>query len=194
MMLEENNCIIHQSSDKAATFNRVSASGRFSEVLECCCSVFAGRPPKWVDIKSKLSHLGYKEVGESSSALSVEDVSDTPEAILNSGFIAFQVEFAETKAPQVRCTWTAFFKSDQASLYIAAPSTMSASSRQSLVSLLELAASLNCATAWVYIDRQRPDFMSIVLAFNHLGFQLFCETVKNARGNKMFALLRCDIE
>ncbi len=192
-MLEENNCIIHQSSDKAATFNRLSASGRVSEVLTCSCSDSAVRPP-WVDAKSKICQLGYKEVGESSSALAAADVSDTPESILDSGFIAFQVEFAETKAPQVRCTWTAFFKSDQASLYIAAPSTMSASSKQSLVSLLELAASLNCATAWVYIERQRPDFMSIVLAFKHLGFQLFCETVKNTRGNKMFALLRCDIE
>lgn len=119
---------------------------------------------------------------------------EAPEAILDSGFIAFQVESIETKAPHARCNWTAFFKGDQEQFYIAAPSAVSASSKQSLVSLLEVAESLNCTTAWMYIDRQRPDFMSIVLAFKYLGFQLSCETVKDTRGNKMFALLRYDLE
>ena len=131
-------------------------------------------------------------MGENSSPLAVEDVRDAPEAILDSGFIAFQVESIETKAPHGR--WTAFFKSDQAQFYIAAPSAMSASSKQSLVSLLEVAESLNCTTAWMYIDRQRPDFMSIVLDFKYLGFQLSCETVKDARGKKMFAMLRYNLE
>ena len=126
-------------------------------------------------------------------------VRDAPEAILDSGFIAFQVESIETdkaKAPQARleCNWTAFCKSDQAQFYIAAPSAISASSKQSLVSLLEVAESLNCTTAWMYVDRQRPDFMSIVLTFKYLGFQLSRETVKDTRGNKMFALLRYDLE
>jgi hypothetical protein len=124
-------------------------------------------------------------------------VRDAPGAILDSGYIAFQVESIETKsAPHERleCNWTAFFKSEQAQFYIAAPSAISASSKQSLVSLLEVAESLSCTTAWMYIDRQRPDFMSIVMTFKYLGFQLSRETVKDARGNKMFALLRYDLE
>jgi hypothetical protein len=48
MMLEEHNIITSNSSNKAATFNKVTASGRVSEVLACSCSVFAGRPPSWV--------------------------------------------------------------------------------------------------------------------------------------------------
>lgn len=49
MMLEENNSIIHQSSNKAATFSKVSASGRVTRVLACsCCSVYADWPPPWV--------------------------------------------------------------------------------------------------------------------------------------------------
>lgn len=124
-------------------------------------------------------------------------VCDAPGAIVDSGYIAFQVESIETKsAPQERleCNWTAFFKSDQAQFYIAAPSAISASSKQSLVSLLEVAESLSCTTAWMYVDRQRPDFMAIVMTFKYLGFQLSRETVKDARGNKMFALLRYDLE
>lgn len=48
MMLENNNSIIHSSNNQAATFNKVSASGRVSEVLACSCSTYAGRPPSWV--------------------------------------------------------------------------------------------------------------------------------------------------
>jgi len=121
-------------------------------------------------------------------------VSDAPEAILDSGFVAFQVESIDAKAPHARCNWTVFFKSDQAQFYVAAPSAMSASSKQSFVSLLEVAESLNATTAWMYIDRQHPDFMSIVLAFKYLGFQLSREALKDTRGNKMFALLRYDLE
>lgn len=149
------------------------------------------------DVSSKLSCLGYNEVGESSNALAYDVVRDAPEAILDSGFIAFQVESIETKAaPHTRleCNWTAFFKSDQAQFYIAAPPAISASSKQSLVSLLEVAESLSCTTAWMYVDRARPDFMSVVLTFKYLGFQLSRETVKDQKGNKMFALLRYDLE
>merc|ERR1712100_491681 len=89
------------------------------------------------DVSSKLSHLGYKEVGENGSALAHDVVCDAPGAIVDSGYIAFQVESIETKsAPQERleCNWTAFFRSDQAQFYIAAPFAISASSKQSLVS------------------------------------------------------------
>ena len=48
MMLEDSNYIINTSSNNAATFNKVSASGRVSEVLACSCSTYAGRPPSWV--------------------------------------------------------------------------------------------------------------------------------------------------
>ena len=48
MMLEESNYIINNSNNTAATFNKVSASGRVSEVLACSCSTYAGRPPSWV--------------------------------------------------------------------------------------------------------------------------------------------------
>lgn len=135
-------------------------------------------------------------MGEDSSALAYDAVRDAPEAILDSGFIAFHVESIEIKsAPHtVESNWTAFFKSDQSQFYIAGPSAISSSSRQSLVSLLELAESLNCTTAWMYVDRTRPDFMSVVTTFKYLGFQLSQETVKNSRCNKMFALLRYDLE
>ena len=47
MMLEDINSINH-SCKKATTFNKLSASGRVSEVLACCSSTYAGRPPSWV--------------------------------------------------------------------------------------------------------------------------------------------------
>ena len=124
-------------------------------------------------------------------------MSDAPEAILDSGFVAFRVESTETKTAsqdRVECSWTAFFKADQAQFYISAPGEISVPSKQSLVSLLEVAESLSCTTAWMYVDRQRPDFMSIIMTFKYLGFQLSRETVKDTRGNKMFALLRYDLQ
>jgi len=47
MMIEES-VIFNNTNQKAATFNKVSASGRVSEVLACSCSTYAGRPPSWV--------------------------------------------------------------------------------------------------------------------------------------------------
>lgn len=46
MMLDEISSI--NSSNYSMTFNKVSASGRVSEVLACSCSTYAGRPPSWV--------------------------------------------------------------------------------------------------------------------------------------------------
>jgi len=63
-----------------------------------------------------------------------------------------------------------------------------------LVSLLEIAESLGCSTAWMYVDRQRPDFISIVSAFKYLGFQLSQSVFKDKAANKVYALLRYELE
>jgi len=119
-----------------------------------------------------------------------------PEALLDSSFISFQVESVEKKSSQdtVLANWSAHYSCEKSQFYIAAPSTISSSSKQSLVSLLEVAESLECTTVWMYVDRQRPDFMPVVSTFKYLGFQLSQSTVKDNRSNKAYALLRYELD
>uniref|UniRef100_A0A7S0YXH3 Ornithine decarboxylase antizyme n=1 Tax=Hemiselmis tepida TaxID=464990 RepID=A0A7S0YXH3_9CRYP len=90
--------------------------------------------------------------------------------------------------------WCAFLTQDGGSFYIRAPNTTSPSGKQSLLSLLEIAESLGCATAWMLVDRQRADFVSVVSAFKFLGFQLSQGVFKDAGANKIHALLRYELE
>lgn len=119
-----------------------------------------------------------------------------PEAIVDGGSVTkFQIETVELKSQQkVLAHWNAFFNQEQAQFYIAAPTAISASGKQSLVSLLELAEALGCTTAWMYVDRQRSDFVSVVSTFKYLGFQLSQSTVKDPKANKMYALLRYELD
>jgi hypothetical protein len=140
-----------------------------------------------------VSRLGYKEVGDDSGVL--QETADVPEAIVEGGCTKFQIETMELRGQQRMLTsWNAFFLHDQGQFYISAPTTVSASSKQSLVSLLELAECLNCSCAWLYIDRQHADFMAVVSMFKYLGFQLSQSTVKDSKANKMYALLRYELD
>uniref|UniRef100_A0A6U4VI81 Ornithine decarboxylase antizyme n=1 Tax=Hemiselmis andersenii TaxID=464988 RepID=A0A6U4VI81_HEMAN len=90
--------------------------------------------------------------------------------------------------------WSAFLTSDGGSFYIRAPNTTSPTGKQSLLSLLEIAESLGCTTAWMLVDRQRFDFVSVVSAFKFLGFQLSQSVFKDTGSNKIHALLRYELE
>jgi len=90
--------------------------------------------------------------------------------------------------------WSAFLTSDGGSFYIRAPSVTSPTGKQSLLSLLEIAETLGCTTAWMLVDRQRSDFVQVVSAFKFLGFQLSQSVYKNAGTNKIHALLRYELE
>lgn len=116
-----------------------------------------------------------------------------PEAIAGDGCTAFHVNATEISSGSA-AKWSAFLTNDGRQFYIAAPSSISSSSKQSLVSLLEIAESLGCSTAWMYVDRQRPDFMSVVSAFKFLGFQLSQNVFKDKSANKVYALLRYELE
>jgi hypothetical protein len=95
---------------------------------------------------------------------------------------------------RVLSKWTAFFVPDRYQFYIAAPATICNSSKTALVSLLEVAEAVECTTAWMFVDRKRPDFMSVVSTFKYLGFQLAETVIKDKRENRMYALLRYELE
>lgn len=144
------------------------------------------------DIDQRLKDIGYR-VGENNEAILPDAV--VPEAIMDSDCTVFHVESVEMKSQQrVLAEWNAFYKPEEGQFYIAAPVAISASGKQSLVSLLELAESLECTTAWMYVDRQRPDFVAVVSTFKYLGFQLSQTTVKDPKANKMYALLRYELD
>mmetsp|Transcript_18169 Transcript_18169/g.43827 ORF Transcript_18169/g.43827 Transcript_18169/m.43827 type:complete len:115 (+) Transcript_18169:285-629(+) len=110
-------------------------------------------------------------------------------------YIEFQVECTEAiEHGRLLSKWSAFFVPDRAQFYIAAPTTICSSSKSSLVSLLEVAEAVECTTAWMYVDRKRPDFIAVVSTFKYLGFQLAETTIKDKRENRMFALLRYELE
>jgi len=83
---------------------------------------------------------------------------------------------------------------DGCHFYISAPSAVSSSSKQSLVSLLEIAESFGCSTAWMFVDRSRPDFVTVCAAFKYLVFQLSQNVFKDTSANKIYALLRYELE
>jgi len=144
------------------------------------------------DIDQRLKDIGYR-VDENNEAI-LPDAA-VPEAIMDSECTLFHVESVEMKSHQrVLAQWNAFYKPEEGQFYIAAPAAISASGKQSLVSLLELAESLECTTAWMYVDRQRPDFVAVVSTFKYLGFQLSQTTVKDPKANKMYALLRYELD
>lgn len=90
--------------------------------------------------------------------------------------------------------WSAFLTSDGGSFFIRAPNVTSPTGKQSLLSLLEIAEQLGCATAWMLVDRQRSDFVAVVSAFKYLGFQLSQGVFKDSGANKIHALLRYELE
>lgn len=155
--------------------------------------------PRWpddhhrgFDIDQRLKEIGYR-VEENNEAI-LPDAA-VPDAIMDPNCTVFHVESVEMKSHQrVHAEWSAFYKPEEGQFYIAAPVAISASGKQSLVSLLELAESLECTTAWMYVDRQRPDFVSVVSTFKYLGFQLSQQTVKDPKANKMYALLRYELD
>jgi hypothetical protein len=146
------------------------------------------------DVSSKLSDLGYKEVGCDSNNPMVP-LSYAPSAIAGSGCTAIHVERKEAIGTNVvPSQWNAFINQDGSQFYISAPPTICSSSKQSLVSMLEIAESLGCSTAWMYVDRQRSDFVTVVSAFKYLGFQLSQKVFKDTEANKIYALLRYELE
>jgi len=136
-----------------------------------------------------------QEVGSGSNPKTPEKRAEAPEAIAGPGCTAFHIEATENIAnPTVLPHWDAFVTQDGSQFYISAPSAICSSSKQSLVSLLEIAESLGCNTAWMYVDRQRPDFVAVVSAFKYLGFQLSQSVFKDTSANKIYALLRYELE
>jgi hypothetical protein len=134
-----------------------------------------------------------QELGSGSGVMNASQ--DVPEAIMEHGCMELQVECTEAiPMGRVLSNWNAYFVPERAQFYIAAPTVISASSKTSLVSLLEVAETFECTTAWMYVDRKRLDFMSVVSTFKYLGFQLSQTTIKDSRQNRMYALLRYELE
>ena len=152
-----------------------------------------GGPRRGFDVSCKLAQLGYKEQVEIGSEPVTLSGDCAPEAIAGNGCTAFHVDATEISSGS-HAKWSAFLTNDGSQFYISAPGSISSSSKQSLVSLLEIAESLGCSTAWMYVDRQRPDFISIVSAFKYLGFQLSQSVFKDKSANKVYALLRYELE
>lgn len=117
-----------------------------------------------------------------------------PGVIAGEGCTTFHVESTEIAEQRVLAQWSAYLTNDGNSFYISAPASISSSSKQSLVSLLEIAESLGCSAAWMYVDRQRSDFVSVVSAFKFLGFQLSQSVFKDKDANKVYALMRYELE
>jgi hypothetical protein len=139
----------------------------------------------------------FQEVGYGSELEMPTKRAEAPEAIAGPECTAFHIESTENNnsaRPRVLAHWDAFMTNDGCHFYISAPSAVCSSSKQSLVSLLEIAESFGCSTAWMFVDRQRPDFVTVVAAFKYLGFQLSQNVFKDTSANKIYALLRYELE
>jgi hypothetical protein len=90
--------------------------------------------------------------------------------------------------------WTGFFTHQTQQFFIVAPSSITASAKSSLVSLLEIAEMLGCKTTWMLVDRRRPDFISVVSAFKYLGFQLSQGSFEDPKDGTHYAFLRYEFE
>jgi hypothetical protein len=87
--------------------------------------------------------------------------------------------------------WRAFYTHSDNGFYIDAPPQVLAASKNSLVSLLELAESLEASCVTMSVAKNRADFRTLVRTMSYLGFRL----VAPLRGNDGLSVtLRYDIE
>ena len=116
-----------------------------------------------------------------------------PQAVLEAGVAVFDYGELAKKGGEMEWVshWTGIFADNQ--FYISAPDTLSASSKQSLVSLLSIAESFGCGSAWVVVDRKRQDFIKVVSVLKYLGFRLSQTCIEDIRLNTSFALLRYEM-
>jgi hypothetical protein len=115
-----------------------------------------------------------------------------PQAVLDAGVAVFDFGGLGNNG-QVGWVsqWTATYADEQ--FYISAPELFSASSKQSLVSVLSLAESVGCGSAWVVLDRKRQDFIKVVSVLKYLGFRLSQSCIEDTRLNTSFALMRYEL-
>jgi len=144
------------------------------------------------DIDSLLQKIGYKEL-DCEGLLPPIISAKAPQAVLDAGVAVFDYGRFENNNGQVGWVsqWTGIFADNQ--FYISAPEKFSGSSKQSLISLLSIAESFGCGSAWVVVDRKRQDFIKVVSVLKYLGFRLSQSCIEDTRLNTSFALLRYEL-
>lgn len=144
------------------------------------------------DIESRLRKLGYQ--GFECEGFSLPSVSArVPQAVIDAGVAVFDIGGVEFKNGESvwLSPWTAIYADRQ--FYVSPPDSFSASSKQSLVSVLSIAESFGCSCAWVVVDRNRQDFIKMVSVLKYLGFRLSQTCIEDSRLNTSFALLRYEL-
>lgn len=85
----------------------------------------------------------------------------------------FRVEVSEDDAcGDAVSVWEAGFDYREGRFMIQPPDQLFPASKESLVSLLELAEELECEAAWVVLDRKHVNFKEQLRAFGYLGFAM----------------------
>ena len=119
------------------------------------------------------------------------NLTRVPRAVVDARVSVIEVGGLENNGVSWASRWTAIFADEQ--FYILAPDLFSASSKQSLLSVLAIAESFGCGSAWVVVDRKRQDFIKVVSVLKYLGFRLSQKCIEDIGLNTSFALLRYEL-
>lgn len=68
--------------------------------------------------------------------------------------------------------WNAFMTHKDLNFFIEAPSMLTPPSKESLVTLLELAEDLGCRNAFICVEKSNPKLSELLRVFMYLGFHL----------------------
>lgn len=132
------------------------------------------------DVCSKLGKLGFND--ETASSASADSSSSTPRQsradlppvvsneVADKGVTMFEVDTVSSTDSTPVSQWKAVFTHDDGQFYIEAPEKVLSASKNSLISLLELAEELLCSGVWLYIDKSRRDLKALVQTMSFLGF------------------------
>jgi hypothetical protein len=91
----------------------------------------------------------------------------------------FQVDLRDENASSSKSKWTAAYISQGQRFLIKVPEEIVPASKESLITLLELAELLGCQFAWVFLDRALPLLAERARVFAYIGFQMVPERYPN---------------
>lgn len=147
----------------------------------------AGSTSGIFDVGSKLGNKGFQRLQPNSSNITVSagsgadafykrifgpvDVDGADDVKVGDDVSVFCWDTANEQQETV-ARWNAFMTHKDQQFFIEAPSMLTPPSKESLVSLLELAEDLGCRNAYVCIEKNNPKLSELIRVFLYLGFQM----------------------
>lgn len=92
------------------------------------------------------------------------------------------VPLTNENAPTFTPHWTALISPNQEEAFIQLPDSLSETTKESLSSLLDICAALECQTAYIAIKKSCEEIQPFLQAFVGIGFQLVSPKVKSMDG------------